>query len=552
MLMDNYKATLRQNGFEGDIDDSPESKDKFSHDASFFEIVPQLVVAPRHEQDIERLVQTTQELRASLPGLSLTARSAGTCMSGGSINDSIVIDYTKYMNTVIDVTSTSARSQTGVYYRDFEKRTLAQGVIMPSFPASRELCAIGGMVGNHAGGELSLRYGKIDKFVTSLRVTLADGNTYNFEPINREQLDVKMSQDNFEGTVYRDIYNLIETNYDMIKAAKPRVSKNSTGYNLWDVWDRETGIFDMTKLFIGSQGTLGLMNEVNFRLIKEERYSGVLVAFMRSIDNLGEVINEVVARRPTSFESFDNYTLNLSVKFFFYFRKTLGWGGLIKLGLSLIPDALILMRGIPKMILLIEFTGDTQHEVDTKIAAMHQALKKYKLEALEDDETPQKAWKFRIMRRESFNLLRKKVADKHTAPYIDDLVVPPEHLVEFLPELRRILNNYKLLATVAGHMGDGNFHVIPLMKFEDPKERAKIQPSMKEVNDLVLKYGGSLSGEHNDGLIRGPWLEQMYGKEMTDIFKQTKRIFDANNIFNPHKKTDATWEYSMAHIREHF
>jgi FAD/FMN-containing dehydrogenase len=109
-----------------------------------------------------------------------------------------------------------------------------------------------------------------------------------------------------------------------------------------------------------------------------------------------------------------------------------------------------------------------------------------------------------------------------------------------------------LLATVAGHMGDGNFHVIPLMKIEEDSERAKLRPAMKEVNELVLRYGGSLSGEHNDGMIRGPWIQQMYGTEMTKIFKELKHIFDPHNIFNPHKKTDADWDYSMRHIREHF
>ncbi|MGZ6004658.1 MAG: FAD-binding oxidoreductase, partial [Candidatus Saccharimonadales bacterium] len=148
------------------------------------------------------------------------------------------------------------------------------------------------------------------------------------------------------------------------------------------------------------------------------------------------------------------------------------------------------------------------------------------MEATEEDETPAKAWKFRIMRRESFNLLRKKVKDKHTAPYIDDLVVPPEHLPEFLPQLRKIINKYKLQATVAGHMGDGNFHIIPLMKIEEASERAKLEPSMREVNELVLKYGGSLSGEHNDGLIRGPWLKRMYGAEVLGYFKDLKDIFD--------------------------
>ena len=163
-----------------------------------------------------------------------------------------------------------------------------------------------------------------------------------------------------------------------------------------------------------------------------------------------------------------------------------------------------------------------------------------------------KAKKFWIMRRESFNLLRKKVHDKHTAPFIDDLVVQPQYLPKFLPELRAIVNKYKLLATVAGHMGDGNFHVIPLMKIEEEEERKKLRPAMAEVNQLVLHYKGSLSGEHNDGMIRGPWLEQMYGQDMLLHFRELKHIFDPQNIFNPHKKTDATWEYSMSHIRQHF
>ena len=170
------------------------------------------------------------------------------------------------------------------------------------------------------------------------------------------------------------------------------------------------------------------------------------------------------------------------------------------------------------------------------------------------EENPDEASsrKFWLMRRESFNLLRSKVKDKHTAPFIDDFVVPPARLSEFLPQLQAIIKKYKLLATIAGHLGDGNFHVIPLMKIEDPNERAKLEPAMKEVNTLVLKYGGSLSGEHNDGMIRGPWLEQMYSPSVLGYMRDIKELYDPLNIFNPHKKTNATWEYSFAHIREKF
>lgn len=550
--MQDLVGLLKQKAFEGDIDASQRTRQFYSHDASLFELVPELVVYPKNTADLQRLVVSAHLLRAKIPNLSLTARGAGTCMSGGAINDSVIIDFTRYFNKVKEVTDHSARVEPGVYYRDFEKATLAIGALLPTFPASRELATIGGMVANDAGGEKSLQYGKTEDYVDKLSVVLADGQAYDLRPLNSGELAAKKLQHTFEGQIYTQLHSLLEVNYDKIKAAKPRVSKNSTGYNLWDVWDRETGVFDLTKLFVGSQGTLGLVDDVEVRLIKDKPHSGVLVCFMKNLENLGELINTVVAAKPASFEAFDNHTLALSIKFFPYFRKTIGWGGLLKLGFQLIPDALLLLRGIPKMVLLIEFTGDTPEEVAQKVHAMKIALKPYKLEATQEDSTEAKAWKFRIMRRESFNLLRKKVKDKHAAPFIDDLVVPPQHLAEFLPKLGAIIKKYKLLATIAGHMGDGNFHVIPLMKIEDSKERAKLQPAMEEVNKLVLSYGGSLSGEHNDGMIRGPWLQQMYGKEIVDLFRQTKKIFDPENIFNPHKKTDANWDFSMSHIREKF
>ncbi len=537
---------------KGDIDDSDDTRSLYSHDASLFELKPQMIISPSNVQDIQNIVKFVSEHKKHNPELYITARSAGTDMSGGAIGESLMVDFTKHFNKLEHVSDSEAHVQPGVYYRNFEPSTLRHNALMPSFPASRELCTVGGMVSNNSGGEMSLRYGKTINFVKELKMVLSDGNEYVLKPLNRTELNHKMAQNNFEGQLYKRVFNLVDGHYEKIKAAKPHVSKNSTGYNLWDIWDRETGVFDLTKAIVGSQGTLGLITDIKFKLVPKEPYSGVLVCFMKNMDNLGDIINVVMTQHPTSFESFDNYTLNLSIKFFPYFRYNLGWWGLIKLGWQLIPDALILMRGIPKLIMLIEFTGASQTEVTEKLDVMKILLRKFKLEATEEDETPAKAWKFRIMRRESFNLLRKKVKDKHTAPYIDDLVVPPQYLPEFLPKLRKIINKYKLTATVAGHMGDGNFHIIPLMKIEEPRERAKLEPSMREVNELVLKYGGSLSGEHNDGLIRGPWLGQMYGREVVGYFKELKHIFDPDNMFNPHIKATADWDFSMAHIREHF
>ncbi len=552
--MEEIKQALKQYKFTGDIDDSSETLDFYSHDASMFELRPQLVISPKTAKDVETAVKVVNERKKHQRNLSLTARSAGTDMSGAAINDSIIVDFKKHLNKFIDLKKDTAVAQPGLLFKDFDNYT--GDLLLPTYPASRDLCAMGGMVNNNSGGEKSLEFGKTEKYVPELKFVFADGVERVVKPLDRKGLNKKMDQDDFEGRVYRDLFELIDKHYDQIKKAKPNVSKNSTGYNLWNVWDRETGIFDLTQAIIGAQGTLGLVTETKFRLVPRPKHSGLLVLFMRDIDELGELIEKVLEHKPATFEGFDDQTLWLSIRFMPSFLRLLGPVKFLRLVFGLIPDGLQLLKGFPKLVMLAEFTGDTEDEVRSKIKALHGDLKhvksRYEINGFEETPTEGASEKFWVMRRYSFQLLRSKVHDKHTAPFIDDLVVNPEHLPEFLPKLRKLIKKYKLFATIAGHMGDGNFHVIPLMKLENPKDRAKILPAMKEVNDLVLKYKGSLSGEHNDGLVRGPWLEAMYGKEMVKLFRETKDIFDPQGIFNPHKKANADWDYSFTHIRDRF
>jgi FAD/FMN-containing dehydrogenase len=538
--------------FKGDFDSSAETLETHSHDASLFELKPQLVAKPKDSTDISALVRYVTEHKTADPSLSLTVRSAGTDMGGGAINDSIIVAMTPYMNRLIEVTDKAAHVQPGMFYRDFDLETKKLGSILPSYPASRDLATVGGMVSNNSGGEKSLQFGKTDRYVTHLQVILSDGNEYTVRPLKKDELVRKMSQGDFEGNLYKQTFELLEEHYEAIQKAKPGVSKDSTGYHLWDVWNRETGIFDLTKLFVGSQGTLGIVTDIKVSLVPKVEHSGVLVCFMKDLSQLGTVVNTVLDHRPATFESFDDNTLWLSFKFFFSFIKKLGFKLWVKTALQLIPDLLALSHGIPKLILMVEFNGGSVEEVEQKIESMQNDLKKFKMLYMERDETEEKANKFWIMRRESFNLLRQKVKDKHTAPFIDDLVIPPHHLPDAWPKLRAIIKKYKLLATIAGHMGDGNFHIIPLMNIELASERAKLEPAMKEVNELVLSYGGSLSGEHNDGMVRGPWLERMYGPKVFGHMRTIKHLYDPQNIFNPHKKTDASWEFTFEHVRKNF
>ncbi len=539
--------------FQGELKDDDETLNFYSHDASLFELKPKVVGFPKHADDIKSLVKFVADNKKDNPDLSITPRSRGTDMGGGAIGQSIVIDISQHMNQLLDVTAETAHVQPGMMYKDFDLETLKHGSILPSYPASRDLASVGGMVSNNSGGEKSLEFGKTDKYVTELKVVLRDGNEYTVKPLKKDELVRKMSQGDFEGELYKKTFELLEERYDEIQAARPRVSKDSTGYHLWNVWSRETGVFDLTKLFVGAQGTLGIVTDIKFDLVPKPTYDGTLVCYMRNIDNLGDVIPAILEKKPATFECFDDATLWLSFKFVFQFIPKLGLWEWIKMCIALIPDGLAIGLGVPKMILLVEFTGNTQEEVDAKIHNTHLSLKKFRnITYMEEDRTVAKSRKFWLMRRESFNLLRNKVKDKHTAPFIDDFIVPPENLTAFLPKLRVIIKKYNLFATIAGHLGDGNFHVIPLMKFDDPQEKAKLLPAQTEVNELVLAHGGSISGEHNDGMVRGFWLERMYGPEVFGYMREIKQLYDPENIFNPHKKTDATEEFSFSHVRENF
>jgi FAD/FMN-containing dehydrogenase len=535
--------------FKGDIRQDAEILEKFSEDTSIFKIKPSLVVQPKDVYDLNTLIHYVHTRRGEL---SLTARSAGTDMSGGPLTDSIVVDMTKYFNQVHMVNTEFAVTQPGVYYRDFEKETLKQGVILPSYTASKELNTVGGMVANNSAGEKSLTYGKTERYVRELKVVLQDGVEYSFKKLHRDELERKKQQQNYEGEIYRRVEQLIRDSKDAIKNAKPIVSKNSAGYGIWNVWNEEHDTFDLTQLFVGSQGTLGIISEITFSLVKPKPASRMLVLFLRAkhFSQLGEIVNAVLTHKPESFESYDDKTFNVMLRVFPKLFWRLG-GNPFTLLRDFWPEIkLVFQGGIPKLVLMAEFAADTDEEARTMAINAEKSLRFFGL-ATHITATQSEANKFWTIRRESFKLLRENVADKHTAPFIDDFVVKPEYLPEFLPRLYDILDEYKLLYTVAGHVGDGNFHIIPLMDFTRPDFVKIVNELSDRVYTLVGEYHGSITGEHNDGLIRTPYLHKMFDSEMLSVFQEIKEIFDPHRIFNPHKKVDPKIEYLHTAIKKH-
>lgn len=544
-LLEELKKTIK-----GDVATDDETLNFYSHDASLFEVKPQIVVFPKDEKDVEALVSFVEKHKKENPSLSLTARSAGTDMSGGAIGEGIIVAFGKYFNHPPIIHGDIATAEPGLLYRDFEHETLKHNLIFPSYPASRELCAIGGIVSNNSGGEKSLKYGKSENYIKRVRVVLRDGKTYEFKPIDEIELQQKIEQENLEGEIYKKMFKLIDENYELIKKAKPDVTKNSAGYFLWDVYDREKKIFDLTHLFIGSQGTLGMLTEADLELVPVTKHRIMLVIFLKDTSHLGQVIKDVLDLKPESFESYDDNTLKLALKYFPEFSKQLGVLGLIQAGFAFLPAFMELFTGrsLPKLVLQVDFTGDNMEELEEKVKLLKEKLKPLHPQTqIAREKQEEKYW---LVRRESFNLLRKKIRNKHTAAFIDDFVIKPEFIAEVIPQVTDILKGHpEFRFTVAGHVGNGNFHIIPLVDIANPSVRTAIPEISDKVYAIVAKYKGSITGEHNDGLIRTPYLEQMYGKKIVELFAQTKKIFDPDNIFNPGKKVGGSLEYAMSHLR---
>ena len=536
---------------KGGVADDEASLKKYSRDTSIFERRPSLVVFPKNAEDVSAVVKYVRDKRAQGEQISLAPRSAGTDMTGGPLTDSVALVFTKHMNKVLEIGNDAdspketgyAIAEPGAYYRDFEKATLAKtGKIIPSYPASRELCAIGGMIGNNSGGELTLKYGQTRRYVRELEVILSDGSRAIFHPLTEEELAAKESEQTFEGEVYRKVHALIKANEKEIEAARPSVSKNSAGYALWDVWDKARGMFDLTQLITGSQGTLAIITKAVLGLIKPREHRAMLVVFLSDIKILPEVVQRVLEFSPESFESYDDQTFKLAVRFMPQVIRHFRPLDMLRLAFAFIPEMwIVLTGGVPKLVLMAEFAEHSHKEALEKATEARDALRGLPVRTkIAKSETV--AAKYWTIRRESFALLRKNLRGLYAAPFIDDIVVHPADYPLFLPELAQILDHYSLTYTIAGHIGDADFHIIPLMDLGKPGSRDTIMELEDKVYRLVAKYKGSITGEHNDGIVRTPYLPLMFSPRMIELFAEVKKIFDPLGILNPGKKTGGTME----------
>jgi FAD/FMN-containing dehydrogenase len=525
----------------GEVFDSADVLDYFSTDGSVFALRPQAVVYPRAASDIQRVMHyaTTQAEKGNPIGV--TARGKGTDQAGGALGDGIMLVMPAHMKRFID--SDKKRNvtvQPGLIYRDLQNTLHSHGRFLPPYPSSIDYSTIGGAVANNACGEKTIKYGATRDYVRKLEVVLANGDLIEARRLSARELNRKKGQTNFEGEIYRKLDNLLRKNVEIIKHQQPNTSKNAAGYALNRVRGRN-GSFDLSQLFVGSQGTLGIVTEIDLRTQPLNSRTSLVVGYFDEIEAAGRAIMKLQKLGPSALEIVDYYLLN-----FLRENRPAMIAGLI-------PDEL------PKIVLLAEFDDQSQ---------LKQTLRSRRAEAIMNGLGA--ACRIATKQREQDNLwqIRRSAAaviwmthgKKKALPVIEDGVVPIEKLPEFLESVYKLLKKHKLEIAVWGHAGNANFHMQPWLDLSNTGDRTKLFDLADDFYNMVIKLGGSTCGEHNDGLMRAPYLRKLYGDEMYELFREVKRIFDPHNILNPSVKIDVTQdkikpllrhEYSMQHLYDH-
>ncbi len=521
-----------QEKLDGEVVYDSQSRDFFSTDGGIFKVTPKLVIYPNNEKDVIETLRFNHNLVPKNKALTITARGKGTDQAGASLTEGISLVFPAHMRKMVSMGKDTVTVQPGMIFSHLESVLKSHGRFLPPYPASVDFCSIGGALANNSSGEKTLKYGPMRNYVAGLRVVLHNGDVIETSRLNKKELKQKKKQGDLEGELYRKLDDLIENNKELIEKARPRVSKNSAGYDLWDIKGKD-GSFDLSQLFVGSQSTLGVITEAMLYHIPFNNNTTLLVGYFDSVKKLQEAVVEIAPLNPSAQELVDDKVIN------FVMEKQ------PSLVANLLPDKM------PKVVLLVEFDDEKKKLQSKKAKQAEKILNKHaydmKLSAnkLEQDQL----WK---IRRQAAAVIWMQQGPKKALPIIEDGIVPLNKFDEFVEQAYGLLDKYKVKNAVWGHAGNGHLHIQPFMDLSNIRDRHKIYALSDEFYKMVLKLGGSISGEHNDGIMRGSYLRQMYGAEIYGLFKEVKKMFDPYNLLNPRSKLGATKEYGQVHLRKEY
>jgi FAD/FMN-containing dehydrogenase len=528
----------------GEVMTSSDARRYFATDTSVLTLTPAIIVYPHNENDVRKTARFTWQLAERGRAIPMTARGAGTDQSGAAIGSGIVIVFPAHMNKILELDPKNGvvAVQPGLNYGKLQQTLQTHGRFLPPFPSSIEYSTLGGAIGNNAGGEKSVKYGKTRNFVKSLRVVLANGEVIETGRINKRELSKKMGQSGMEGDIYRALDTLLEDNKDLVESTKLSVTKNSAGYDLSDVRHKD-GSIDLTPLFVGSQGTLGIVTEAVFSTEPFNPASTLIVASFNDIDRAAKAVLDLrkLSDSPSAIEMVDDNLLN------FIDEHN--------------PNQLkgTLEKPFSKIMLLVEFDNFNARSQKRMAKKTKKIVEDYG-GACQIETNPEQQDQLWRIRHSAASVIAYTDNNSKALPMIEDGVVPVEKFVEYLNGVYALYTKYNLVAAVWGHAGDANLHMQPFLDLNSLGDRQKLFKLMDEYHSLVISLGGSTTGEHGDGRIRAPYLRQLYGDDVYEVFRSVKKIFDPFNTMNPGVKIDVTvndlkpmlrQEYGMQHLYDH-
>jgi FAD/FMN-containing dehydrogenase/Fe-S oxidoreductase len=510
------EAELRK-AVRGEVRFDRYSRLLYATDASMYQVEPIGVVLPRDADDVHAVLEV-----ANRHGVPVLPRGGGTSLAGQTVNHAVVLDFSKTMNRVLEVDAEGlwCRVQPGLVQDELNAHVRPLGLLFGPDTSTSNRATIGGMAGNNSAGSHSIAYGKTLDHVLELTCLLADGSRVVLRDLGPEELDAKSRQDDLEGRIYREVRRIAGEHADEIRARYPRIMRRVSGYNLDELVKPQP--FGLHRLAVGSEGTLVVVVEMKMRLVRRPRATALDVVHFADLQEALDASQEILTTGPYAVELTDKMILDLA-------RGNLEHRG--RMGF---------VRGDPQAIMIVEYAGDSEAEVRAKVEAFEALRARQRMgfgaHLAFDPAEQQSIWK---LRKAGLGLLLGTRGDRKPIAFVEDTAVDPARLGPFIKEFREILAKHDAAAGYYGHCSVGCLHIRPLIDLKDERGLRQVQAIAEEITQLVLTYGGALSGEHGDGRARSPFNETLYGPRLYQAFREVKRAFDPRNLLNPGNIVDA-------------
>jgi FAD/FMN-containing dehydrogenase/Fe-S oxidoreductase len=497
----------------------------YATDASLYQVEPVGVVVPRSVEDVVAAVRI-----AAREGVAIVPRGAATSLSGQTIGDAIIIDFSKYLNRIgiVDKGAMSVRVEPGVVLDQLNAHLKPLGLMFGPDVSTSDRATIGGMIGNNSAGARSLRYGKTVDHVRAVDVVLADGTLVKVGPLADEELGSICQRDDVLGRIHRAVRDTVADHRQAIIERFPHILRRVSGYNLDEFvpglpvrpvgWIDEPWRFNLARLIVGAEGSLGVVTSAELRVVPIPPAQGLVVISFAAIKAALESLAEIVATGPVAVEMLDRMILELAAENSLYSRY------------------LDFAEGRPAAVLAAQFFAGSQDELTSRSDDLVRrfegrpgvlGIRKSLTNAAGDD-----FWK---VRKAGFSLLMAMVGDAKPIAFVEDTAVSPERLPAFYDRFEDVIGRHGLRAACYGHADVGCLHIRPIINVKSSQGVEVLRSIAQEVSDLVLEFGGSMSGEHGDGLARSIWNRKLFGTEVYTAFEQVKRAFDPENRLNPGK-----------------